>query len=207
MHFTHIRNLPGILAAGCIQADSFVDRTSALRIEAADLVVKARRKQRRIPLAPFGQVADYVPFYFAPRSPMLFTLAKGSIPNYSDGQDPLIYLVSATDTASGAGLRCLFSSGNCAAVVTRFFDDLTLLESAVDWEIMRARIWANTPDDQDRMRRRMAEFLVHERVPITCISGIVVRRETMRRVVEGILDAHGSQIPVRVRPWWYFENV
>jgi len=76
MHFTHVMNLPGILAAGCIQADSLVDRSSALRIEAGDLNVKARRKQRRVPLAPFGRVADYVPFYFAPRSPMLFTLAK-----------------------------------------------------------------------------------------------------------------------------------
>jgi uncharacterized protein YwgA len=74
----HARNLPGILAAGYIRADSFVDRSSALRVEAEDLNVKALRKQRRVPLAPFGRVADYVPFYFAPRSPMLYTLAKGN---------------------------------------------------------------------------------------------------------------------------------
>jgi hypothetical protein len=41
MHFTHINNLPGILAAGFLQADGLVDRLSALKVEAADL--SARR--------------------------------------------------------------------------------------------------------------------------------------------------------------------
>lgn len=72
---------------------------------------------------------------------------------------------------------------------------------------MTAKMWANTPDDQDRMRRRMAEFLVHQRVPVACISLIVVRRETIKGQVDAILAAHGSDIPVAVRPWWYFENV
>jgi ssDNA thymidine ADP-ribosyltransferase DarT-like protein len=68
-------------------------------------------------------------------------------------------------------------------------------------------MWANTPHDQDRMRRRMAEFLVHLRVPVACISLIVVRRETMKDQVNAILAAHGSDIQVAARPWWYFENV
>jgi hypothetical protein len=207
MHFTHVKNLIGILAAGCIEADSLVDRSSSLQVEAGDLNVKARRKQRRVLLPPFGRVADYVPFYFAPRSPMLLTLAKGNVPTYSDGQDPLIYLVSSTDQAAAAGLSCLFSDGNCASPLTQVSDDLALLDSVVDWEIMTARMWANTPDDQDRMRRRMAEFLVHRRVPVACIAQIVVRHETMKRQVDAILTAHGSEIPVLVRPWWYFENV
>jgi hypothetical protein len=164
MHFTHIENLPGILTAGYPQADSLVDRPSALRVEAADLAVKARRKQRRVPLAPFGTVADYVPFYFAPRSPMLLTLASGKITTYSGGQDPLVYLVSSTEAVAAAGRPCLFSDGNCASPLTQFFGDFELLESVVDWELMTARMWANTLEDQDRMRRRMAEFLVHQRV-------------------------------------------
>src|ERR1035438_10496350 len=77
MHFTHVKNLSGILATGRLQADSLVDRSSVLQVEAADPAVKSRRKVRRVRLPPFGQVADYVPFYFAPRSPMLLTLAKG----------------------------------------------------------------------------------------------------------------------------------
>jgi hypothetical protein len=178
-----------------------------LRVEAGDLNVKALRKQRRVPLSPFGRVADYVPFYFAPRSPMLYTLAKGNVPTYTDGQDPLVYLTSSTEAAAAAGLPCLFSDGNCASPLTEVFDDPAALESAIDWEIMTAKMWANTLDDQDRMRRRMAEFLVHQRVPVACISLIVVRRETIMDRVKAILAAHGSGIPVVVRPWWYFENV
>jgi hypothetical protein len=207
MHFTHVRNLSGILTAGCVEADSLVDRSSALRVEAGDLNVKARRKDRRVLLAPSGRVADYVPFYFAPRSPMLYTLSKGNVPTYTDGQDPLVYLASSTEAVAAAGLSCLFSDGNCASPLTEVFDDLAALESAVDWEIMTAKMWSNTPDDQDRMRRRMAEFLVHQRVPVACISLIVVRRETMKGQVGAILADHGSDIPVAVRPWWYFENV
>jgi len=204
MHFTHVRNLSGILASGCLQADSLVSRENALQVEAADLEIKARRKAIRIRLAPYGCVADYVPFYFAPRSPMLYKLAKGSVPTYTDGQDPLIYLVSTVEAVARAGLQCLFSDGNCAAAVTQVSGDLTLLDSMVDWEVMRARMWSNTAEDPDRMRRRMAEFLVHERVSVDCLAGIAVRTEGMRERMDAILAAQGVSLPVQVRPNWYF---
>lgn len=204
MHFTHIRNLLGILAAGCLQADSIVDRGSGLLVEAADLGIKARRETIPISLAPYGCVADYVPFYFAPRSPMLYKLAKGSIPTYTNGQDPLIYLVSTAEGVAQAGLRYLFSDGNCASAVSQVSGDLALLDSMVDWEVMRAQMWSNTAEDPDRMRRRMAEFLVHERLPVDCMAGIVVRTERMRRQVDEILTVRGDTLPVRVRPSWYF---
>jgi hypothetical protein len=207
MHFTHVDNLPGILQSGFLQADNVIEDSPAFRVNAGDPAVKAVRKTRRVRLPPFGHVADYVPFYFAPRSPMLFTLAKGSIPTYSDGQDRIVYLVSSAETLAAAALPCLFSNGNCAARMTQIFDDLTLLDSEIDWDVMLARMWANVPDDPDRMRRRMAEFLVHERAPVRCINEIVVRHETMKEQVSEILDEHDARIPVRVRPWWYFENV
>lgn len=204
MHFTHVRNLPGVLAAGCLNADSVVDRESALGAEAADPSIKATRRTIRVPLAPFGCVADYVPFYFAPRSPMLYKLAKGGVPTYSDGQDPLVYLVSTTETIAQAGLRYLFSDGNCASAITQFADDLRLLDSMVDWEIMDAQMWNNTADDPDRRRRRMAEFLVHGRVPAALLAGIAVRTQGVLEQVNGILAAHGAALPARARPGWYF---
>ena len=89
MHFTHVSNLSGIFAGRCLLADSFVDRSFALQVEAADLEIKTVRKSMLVPLAPYGCVADYVPFYFAPRSPMLYKLHKGGVPNYTGGQDPM----------------------------------------------------------------------------------------------------------------------
>jgi hypothetical protein len=204
MHFTHLKNLPGILDAGFLQADSRVDRRSALRVEAADLGIKAARKMIRVPLAPYGCVADYVPFYFAPRSPMLYKLAKGSVATYAQGQDPLIYLVSTVEAATRAGLRCLFSDGNCAVAVTQMSDDLSLLDSMVDWEVIRARMWSNTVEDPDRMRRRMAEFLVHEHVPVGLLAGIAVRTPEILDQVNDMLTVSNVNLPVRVRSAWYF---
>jgi hypothetical protein len=204
VHFTHVRNLPGILAAGCLQSDNLVVRGSGLLVEAADLEIKASRRRILVPLAPFGCVADYVPFYFAGRSPMLYKIFKGGLPNYAEGQDPLIYLVSTVEAVIEASLRWLFSDGNCAATVTQVFDDLSRLDSVVDWQVMRARMWNNTAEDPDRMRRRMAEFLVHERVPAGCLTEVVVRTQALKVQVEAILAAYGSTLPVRVRPGWYF---
>lgn len=98
----------------------------------------------------------------------------------------------------------MFSDGNCAATVTHFDSDLTQIDSLVDWEVMRSQMWANTADDPDRRRRRMAEFLVHHRVPIQCLSAIVVRRDTMKEQVEGLLTASGVDLPVVVKSTWYF---
>lgn len=203
IHFTHVRNLPGILAAGCLQADSLVDRV-ALKVEAADLDIKERRKRMGIGIAPYGCVADYVPFYFAPRSPMLYRLANDGVANYTEGQDPLIYLVSSTEAVAASGASFVFSDGNCASTVTRCANDLVLLDSLVDWEVMKARMWANTADDPDRKRRRGAEFLVHQRFPLECLSEVVVRRDTMKKQVNALLAAHRVALPVLVRPGWYF---
>lgn len=204
MHFTHVRNLPGILTAGCLQADNLVNRGSELLVEAADLGIKASRRTIPISLAPYGCVGDYVPFYFASRSPMLYKISKGGLPNYTDGQDPLMYLVSTAENVARAGLQYLFSDGNCAATVTQVFDNLGRLGTVIDWQVMRGRMWNNTAEDPDRMRRRMAEFLVYERLPVGLVTEIVVRTQDMKEQVEATLAAHGVALPVRVRPSWYF---
>ena len=203
-HFTHIKNLPGILSSGRLQCDSAMQLTTDLKVECGDRDIKAKRRKLEVPLAPGGHPADYVPFYFAPRSPMLYKINRGQVPTYLDGQDPLVYLVLTIDAALSSGRPWLYSDGNCAAAITKYYADVTKLDQAVDWQVMRATWWNNTPEDPDRMRRRMAEFLVYQELPTDTVMKLATRTTETARHVRAILAAEGVAMRVDVRPAWYY---
>ena len=55
---------------------------------------------------------------------------------------------------------------------------------------IRATMWKNTEDDYDRVRKKMAEFLVKEHVPSRLIREIIVKnRVAERRVVAMVGDS------------------
>jgi hypothetical protein len=121
-----------------------------------------------------------------------------------DGQRALVYVVTTSERLVHAGLQCVFSDGNAAHGLTRFCPNLAEMGERVDWELMEAVIWANTPEDGDRVRRRQAEFLVHGAVPLDLVDELAVIDETVRSRVRELLDQVGSPLRVVVRPDWYF---
>jgi ssDNA thymidine ADP-ribosyltransferase, DarT len=54
------------------------------------------------------------------------------------------------------------------------------------------------------MERRMAEFLVHERVPWEAFIGVAAANDARCRDVESVLGNVGVSATVRNRPNWYF---
>ena len=149
-------------------------------------------------------MGDYVPFYFAPRSPMLFRIQHGGVEGVSSDPERLVYLVSSTEAVVEAGLAYVFTDGNAAAAFTDFYDDVTSLEDVVDWPLMRARMWANTPQDPDRRRRRGAEFLVREAVPFELVDELCVYDSDARSAVDAAAEDEDWEVAVRVRRGWYF---
>jgi ssDNA thymidine ADP-ribosyltransferase, DarT len=207
MHFTHIDNLPAILKAGKLFSDSSVGSQLATNVGAVE--IKARRRERPVPCPPHGFVADYVPFYFAPRSPMMFRIAcdhrDGKPGCYPGGDDPLVYLVSSVERVHAAGLNWVASDGNCSVGLTSFSTELDELAALVDWPLLLAEVWKNIPDDMDRKRRRAAEFLVHREFPLDLLAGYVVRtQERQEQVKRGFRDAGMIEPYVGVRPSWYY---
>ena len=134
---------------------------------------------------------------------MLSAIHHRSVEGYRGGQRWIVYLVTTVERLVASGADCIFSDGNAATWKTRFFDDLDHLDEAVDWEVVNARTWKSL-DDPDRDRRRQAEFLVHQRVPLRLIEGLVAKDQAVRDRVAAIVAEADVTLPVTVRPAWYF---
>lgn len=199
-HFTDIANLKGIFEAGELRCH----RIAPTAVDVGNRSIKANRRRRSVGCGPCGMVGDYVPFYYAPRSPMLFSIKCGNVDGVSSDQRRLVYLVSSTEAIYSAGLPCVFSDGNAATMITTFRDDPADLRTEVDWQLMKERIWRNTPEDPDRVRRRMAEFLVHETVPLQLIGQVAVLSGPARRYVAALAAEQRCKAAVVIRSSWYF---
>lgn len=202
-HITHIDNLRSILNSGGLIANSRLRRERIYYLDIAHESIQARRGRTRIPCGAGGVLHDYVPFYFAPRSPMLFTIHKGNVEGYNQGQETVIHLVSTAEAIEATVLAFAFSDGHAIMSYTQFSDDLENLDM-VDWEIMEARYWNDTEDDNDRKRRRQAEFLVHQFCPWALITEIGVINGSMQAQVRQILQNFNHQPTVKVYSNWYY---
>lgn len=201
----HVDNLPVILQRGGLHAPNYIPNDGLIYRTIHNVDIQNVRQIRRIPLGLCGTIHDYVPFYFGPRSPMLYQLHTGWVPGYNEGQSPLIYLVSTAQGVVKAGLRWVFSDGHGIASFTSWFDNLADL-TKVDWETVYARLWRDTVDDMDRQRRKQAEFLVHEFCPWEAIQEIGVKDGVAQAQVEVILkqfDANMRRL-VYTRGEWYY---
>jgi len=77
-HITHVENLKSIAAVGLL-CDEDMDEEQIEFRSIAYQNIKVQRAATEVPIEPYGTLADYVPFYFAPRSPMLFTISRGNV--------------------------------------------------------------------------------------------------------------------------------
>jgi hypothetical protein len=200
LHFTHVDNLAGIVASGLLADRHKPDET----VECADLTIKERRRGHVVRAGPGGVVSDYTPFYFAPRSPMLYRIHKGRVDTYAGRQDELVYLVSRVSAVLRHGLSWAATDRNAAVATAKYTDEVAHLPTHIDWPVMSLQVWTNTPKDGSRRERRMAEFLVHRALPWTAVLGLVTMTEEMAERVRMIVHGATHRPPVVVTREWYF---
>lgn len=201
----HVDNLDVCLRRGGLHAPNHAPSDGLTYRTIHSVQIQAKRQVKRIHCGPRGTIHDYVSFYFGYLSPMMFQLKTGQIPGYSDGQEPLIYLVTTAQAVRDAGVGYAFSDGHGIAAFTNWFDDLADLDK-VDWGMVEQRYWSDNVDDPDRQRRKQAEFLVHRSCDWELIREIAVINATMKARVEAIFvhSAESLRRPVVVRNDWYY---
>jgi hypothetical protein len=201
----HIDNLPQLLARGILHAPNFTPNDGLVYRSIHSVAVQANRHQKLIPCGPVGTLHDYLPFYFGPLSVMLLNLKTGRVDGYTEGQEPLIYLVTTAQAIQQNNYGFVFSDGHGLTSLTSWYDDLVHLDK-VDWNIVKERYWADTREDGDRMRRKQAEFLVWQGLNWSMISGIGVLNAAMEQRVRHILSTFPQcNVPqVAIRPDLYY---
>ncbi|MGB6162377.1 MAG: DUF4433 domain-containing protein [Pseudonocardiaceae bacterium] len=201
-HFTPIQHLASIIEHG-LSCDTGA-AAGPLAVEVGNREIKEQRRRRAVPVGPRGVVADYVPFYFAPRSPMLYAIKMGKVPEYTGGMDPLVYLVTTADRLARIGLPMLFTDRNAVLATAYFTHKLADLDTLIDWPLMRATMWYNTPSEPDRRERRMAECLVHHQVPWRAIEYVATFSPARAAEAQTTLARFSQSVAVGTRGDWYF---
>nr|WP_243717767.1 DarT ssDNA thymidine ADP-ribosyltransferase family protein [Actinomadura sp. KC345] len=127
--------VPGTIHGSCISHIWTISRRSRVRglrsdkgrrpgvRECGQPSIKERRGKRPVPVPPGGAVADYAPFYFAARSPMLRSILGGKVERYDRDQTHLIYLVTRLSKVVGAGLYWVATDRNAVLDTAKFTSD------------------------------------------------------------------------------------
>lgn len=194
----HLDNLDYLLTHGMFTKHHAKADPDYINIGDSSLI--AARNDYPVPIAPpSGTLGDYVPFYFGPLSPMLLNIKTGYRGITKRAQREIVYIVCRINGIVNGCDEWCFTDGHAKTRITEFYNDLDML-SEVDWNLVGERYWSDTEDDFDRMRRKQAEFLVKEHVPVSCISSIITYNEQSRTLAQEIAERLKLEIPVRINP-------
>ena len=205
VHIMHVDRLPSVVKEGLLWCDAEVATRSFSGTTIGIGEIKQRRMSRPLTSHPGLKVGECVPFYFYPRSVMLYVIDRGNSRDlaYRGGQAPIIHLVadlrSTVHWAEEEGLRWAFTLSNAGAT---YFDDRRSLDDLgeIDWSAVKARDWR----DPVVKEHKQAEFLVENRFAWQLVSRIGVMTGAMRAQVAGALKESEHRPRVDVRRDWYY---
>lgn len=213
-HITAMANLPAICQAGALMSKN---RGAAAGIDYQNIAhggAQGARALKLLPNPPGGSVHDFVPFYFAPRSPMLSAVHNGKVAGCTLRQQDVVHLETTVARVLARGNPFVFYDRNATLAYSKPYTDLVHLD-AVAWDLLTepprldgfCKFFQNRHQEEryvDRMEKRMAEFLVHDQVPLAQFVRIGVCTPAMKDHAQAVLDAAGVPLQAEVKTDWYF---
>lgn len=200
-----IQNLAHDLEHGLYAKNRAIHHAAYVSI--GSLQVIGRRDMAQVKCHAPAVVNDYVPFYFFIRTPMLYNIITGR-QGSSKPQEDIVYLCCRLTDLAAIDFQWCFTDGNAAAAITRFFTDLKDIDQ-IDWVSIETEDFRddNVDGDEDRIRKKHAEFLVKGYVPIQQVRAIVVKTHSVLTKVEDLLHQFNLAIPVsfNTRRKFYFQ--
>jgi len=145
---------------------------------------------------------------------MLSAIHAGKVAGCIFTQQDIVHLETTVDRVTPQSVPFVFFDRNATLAYSKPYTDLAHLD-AVAWDLLTeapkldgfCKYFQNRHQDEryvDRMERRMAEFLVHDRVPLAQFIRIGVCTQAKAVEVQVILDAAGVPLQAEVKTDWYF---
>jgi hypothetical protein len=177
---THMDNIPHLLSHGITHRNSPNANSNYMPIGDNSLI-----RTRDEFIIPNGRkLGDFIPFYFGPRSPMLYVMQRGYNGVTKADPNEIVYCVSNVRLIIETGNEILFTNGHAIDSLTDYFDrnNLMAIDEIVKSEDVYSKFWKST-EDTDLKRKKEAEFLVLGDLPLNVISGFIVYSENTKNVL------------------------
>jgi hypothetical protein len=214
-HITAIDNLAAIFECGELLCKQLSQEAGVHYANIAHAGAQGARANRPVIDPPGGFIHDYVPFYFAPRSPMLSAIHHGRVAGCNLGQDDIVHFEMLARKVLEENREHVFYDRNATKDYSQPYTDPNKLSEVIAWDILTespcldgfCKYFHDKHEPakyMDRMEKRQAEFLIKGSVPVMWFSRIGVINEDKAKQVRDLLAQYGVDLPVQVMTDWYF---
>lgn len=202
-HIVHIDKLSSIIEHGGLLCDEYVIKNNLAGTTIGMSSIKKRRlEELKLNTYPDLYVGQCVPFYFAPRSVMLYMIhVKSNELEYKGEQSDIIHLecdlTQLINWANTKNKRWVFTSSNAGSY---YFEDTNNLANLanLDWHAIQTRQWKNV------VSQKQAEFLVEGFLDFKLVTKIGVKTDKALIKTKAILDKSSYKPALELMPNWYY---
>ena len=202
---THIDNLRLLIQNGIVNKNH--PNASEYYIEIGNREIIDVRSVLPVKISEYGMIGEYVPFYFTPKSIMLFNILTGYwhplVPQRK--RDEIIVIRCLIENLKQLP-KWFFTDGqaNIRDGSVKHYNDLSYLYK-IDWNIIQQSDFSKNTNDFERPRRYQAEFLVHHEVPFSNIESLNVYDQQTAIKVNTILNENNINLAVNIQPQYFFK--
>lgn len=186
-----------------------VNRTASGTVIGMNKIKLRRLNELTLTSHPGLHVGQCVPFYFCPRSVMLYLIWRATDPDltYRGGEGPIVHLeADLRATVEWAGMsqrRWAFTLSNAGA---RYFEDRRSLDALdeINWDAVAANNWSGSGIASSVKDGKQAEFLVERHFPWELVERIGTRSRDIAQRASEALAGQTHRPAVEIRTDWYY---
>jgi hypothetical protein len=208
-HIVHVDRLASIIADDELKCDAAMNG----RHNAGTTIGMSSIKQRRLTLPidcrPGLCVGDCVPFYFCPRSVMLYLIhcANHHELSYRGGQGPIVHLeldlYEMVALSNENNRRWAFTLSNAGAYYFEDRCDLSQLNE-INWDAVAANRWSGNGISGSLKEGKQAEFLVEQTVPWNGVRRMGVFNRAVGLQVGNVMRGANHRPTIEIKRNWYY---